>query len=173
MLSRLSSSRQQPAQPARRCKTVCGACSASQRPVSLTGNLGTRAYDFRVIRRHVDYPAAPFAQKVFRFSLTPTFLRNRIIWKFRHLRRDSRSVVHGPFLEQLSAATSAKRAVRPRFCAPAGPNLLSDPTDCAPKTAAVPRHNTRARFASCEDRFCFLKEENTKCLNKTKLSSVV
>src|SRR6266849_3289763 len=85
-------------------------------------------------------------RKFFRFSLTPTFLRNRIISKFRHLRRDSRSVVHGPFLEQLSSASSAKRAVRPRllFSAPAGPNLLSDPTDCAPKTAAVPRHNTRS-----------------------------
>ena len=32
---------------------------------------------------------------------------------------------------------------------------LSDPTDCTPKTAAVPRHNTRARLAPCEDRFCF------------------
>src|SRR5258708_22998396 len=54
-------------------------------------------------------------RRVLRFSLTPTSARNRIISKFRRFRRDSRSVVHGPFLEQLSSASSAKRAVRPRL----------------------------------------------------------
>src|ERR1700747_884485 len=32
---------------------------------------------------------------------------------------------------------------------------LSDPTDCTPTTAAVPRHHTRVPLASGECRFCF------------------
>src|SRR6266581_7418642 len=76
---------------------------------------GSRSVPVTAFTRQVDYPAAPFAQKVFRFSLTPTFLRNRILLRFRRLRRDSRSLVRAQFLEHLGSATSAKRAVRPRF----------------------------------------------------------
>src|SRR5437660_11384565 len=61
------------------------------------------------------------------------------------------------FVEQLSSASSAKRAVRPRlvFLRPRRAYLLSDVQDCTPRTAAVPRRNTRARRASCEERFFF------------------
>src|SRR5713226_654449 len=53
--------------------------------------------------------------RVFRFSLTRTSAKNSIILRFRRLTRDSRFLVHGPFLSQLSSAASAKRAVRPRL----------------------------------------------------------
>src|ERR1700694_2567044 len=54
-------------------------------------------------------------RRVFRFSLTRTSARDRMILRFRRLRRDSRSVDQGQFLLQLSSALSAKRAVRPRL----------------------------------------------------------
>jgi hypothetical protein len=37
-------------------------------------------------------------RRILRLTLTPTSARNSIISKFRRLQRDSRSVVHGPFL---------------------------------------------------------------------------
>src|SRR5260370_25913951 len=62
----------------------------------------------------VAVPPPPFLhRRIFRFSFTRTSARNTIISKFRRLPRDSPSIHHGPFLDQLSSASSAKPAVPP------------------------------------------------------------
>src|SRR5258707_11632024 len=52
-------------------------------------------------------------RRVFRFSLTPTPARNRMISRFRLLRRDSPPLDQGAFLFQLSSPFSAKKGVGP------------------------------------------------------------
>src|SRR5712691_11928446 len=86
-----------------------------------------------------------------------------------HVREEQHYVEVSPFAARLPLRTPRAVSLAPKLrierqegstsSAPisplAGPTLSSDPTDFTPRTAAVPRHHTRARLATCEDRFCF------------------
>jgi hypothetical protein len=62
-------------------------------------------------------PSPPLVlhRRVLRFSLTRTFLGDKLAPRFRRFRRDSRSLVRAQFLYKPSSASSSKRAVPPRF----------------------------------------------------------
>src|SRR5207253_4919604 len=103
-------------------------------------------------------------RRISRFSLTPTFLGNTIMSRFRSFRRDSRSLVRAQFLEHLSSATSAKRAVRPRllFVRSHGayyPTVRRTGLHAPDLSGSRPQHLSTTRFM--RGSFCISKKRRT------------
>ncbi len=107
-------------------------------------------------------PPLVLHRRIFRFSLTPTFSRNKLMARFRPF--EARFPLRSPSAVSLKdqaphRALEGQYLLSSFFSTRAGPNLLCDVQDSTPKTPAVPGQASQAP-ATREEEFLISQKEN-------------